>query len=174
MNEIVTFRVTAENKILLKKLATEHGVSKSELLNFAVSQLKPQAKIQKLRIGKNSDICKSIKISLTRDELELLQQMQQNKFRSINKLCKTIIFSELYDHMFYSDKELELLQSALNELNSVGRNLNNLLKKIAKEKIFTRDTIVEMNLVHEQLQKKINTINEVVLDVLEKNKIVVG
>lgn len=161
-NVVVTsFSISANNIATLNHLAKELHISKSSILNDLLNKhLQTSKGLMKLKSipKENERICKSVEISLTQNQYDLLSSAAKNSItNSVPKFIKFQALSMIYENKILDNKEIEALALTRAELNKIGININQIARALNSQ----NETKIDLKLLEilESLENKITHIS---------------
>lgn len=125
---LIAAKVDETTKSAFADLARRHGLSESDLMRRAVSQLlgntlpSPAPPVAERRQGRQ------VKLRLWADELESVERLAVAEARSVPAWIAALVRRTALDAVPFSPAELDALHRAIAALGPLGRNLNTLVK----------------------------------------------
>lgn len=172
--KVVSLRLGSLEEEVNKK-CEEEGITESQLLKKAlIEYLKKSDKDFKrnrmipfkIEPNKADIIKKRIEISLTESELDALERLSKISIYSTKQaLIVGIIRAYFLNSQVFQLNEVIQLKKANAELNSIGRNLNQLAKLANMNEVFAEDVLNQRAL--ESLSLVINSHSQYVRDVIQ-------
>ena len=131
-NTIISFRISLKNADVLNQLSKELHMSKSSILNdLLYKHLQGSQHFKRIESVKESskEVYKTIKISFTKKEYDLLKCIAQNTTTSsVPKFIKFHTLNMIYNSKILDNKEIEALALVRSELNKIGVNINQIAR----------------------------------------------
>lgn len=172
--KIVSLRLGLLEEEVSKK-CEEEGITESQLLKKAlIEYLKKNDKDFKrnrmipfkIEPNKADKIKKRIEVSLTESELDALERISKISIYSTKQsLIVGIIRAYFLNNQVFQLNEVIELKKANAELNSIGRNLNQLAKLANMNEVFAGDVLNQKML--EYLDLAINSHSQYIRDVIQ-------
>ncbi|MDX4067890.1 hypothetical protein Q6A87_08515 [Aliarcobacter skirrowii] len=143
------------NLEILEKLNKEYKIPITYLANSCIYE----------KLGDKIKLLKEFDLSLSGDEIDLkvrlyefekeylLNASKLTGINSLNGVIKYLILNSIYKRRFLAPNEIEAFNSMKFEINAIGRNLHQILKKIHFKEEFKTD---DLKVILEQLSSKID------------------
>lgn len=130
-----SFRLDKSNEEFLNSLKEKHNISKNEMINIIINEYKNKfKKVDFLKKQKDYKYNKVVRIKLTDEEVSFFEKsMNEHNFSSLTKELRYRIVNSIYKDKLFSNLDMKELTNANNDINKIGRNLNQLVRVI-KEK----------------------------------------
>ena len=146
------------NLEILKKLNKEYKISITYLANSCIYE----------KLGDKIKLLKEFDLSLSGDEIDLKVRLYEYEkeyllnaskltgINSLNGVIKYLILNSIYKKGFLSPNELKIIDELKSEINKIGINLHQILKKLNFKEEFKND---DLKILLEQLNEKIEITN---------------
>lgn len=161
-------RLEKYNYEYLKELNLKTKIPINKILNTIISNM--DRNVLELLEYKNENTDKEVRFRITESERNFLEnESKLNGNDSITNEIKFRILNTIYKNKFFTINEKNEFIKTRYELNSIGRNLNQLVKKIHKKEIGIDDN--ELKEVIKSINKKsIELSNELEKYIIHTNK----
>ena len=128
-------RLSNENYEFIQSLKKKENTTFNEIINSMISLYKESPKQESIsRVKKSEKQSHRIYITLTDTEYNFLStQAIKHGFPSPTKEVIFRLTNSMYDEKIFSNSDMNNLLNALNDINKIGRNINELIR-ILKEK----------------------------------------
>ncbi|STP07537.1 plasmid mobilization relaxosome protein MobC [Helicobacter fennelliae] len=128
-SNIVSFRITHDNKERLCKIQEKSGLDKSKILNFLIESFEPHKHLELLESSNDEVGKKKIVLYLSLDEYAKLKQSAQQNFRgSVARELKFHALNFIYKVKIPDMQEIQSLNETRAELHKIGSNINQIAK----------------------------------------------
>jgi len=122
-------RISKESNEILNNLSDSRKISKSKLINILIKK-EVEKKIDFLSNEKKSKEV-IVKTRIRENEKDfLIEQAQKNGSKSLSSEIKYRLLNSMYKNIFFTPNEYKNLYAIRNELIFLGRNLNQILKRL--------------------------------------------
>ena len=152
------------NLEILKKINQEYKIPITSLANSCIYE----------KLGDKIKLLKEFDLSLANDETELKIRLYENErehlikaseiigINSLTGVIKYLILNSIYEKRFINPTELEAFIKFKSEINSIGRNLHQILKHLNIHKELKSDELIntmqELNIKIDYTKQEIETI----------------
>lgn len=152
------------NLEILKKINQEYKIPITSLANSCIYE----------KLGDKTKLLKEFNLSPAGDEIDLkirifeyekeylLNASKLTGINSLNGVIKYLILNSIYENRFINPTELEAFIKFKSEINSIGRNLHQILKHLNIHKELKSDeliiTIQELNIKIDHTKQEIESI----------------
>lgn len=158
MNKFIKLRLTDKNENLLNKLNGKTKIPITKIINIALSELETKG-IDLLEENEDKKLT-IIKFRITESEKKFLQdESLKSGAEKITTEIKFRLLNSINKNKFFTSNELKEFIKTRYELNMIGRNLNQLVKKLnSKEESIIesediKEIVVEINLKLKKFSK---------------------
>lgn len=152
-------KLAQANLEILKRLNQEYKIPVTFLANSCIYE----------KLGDKIKLLKEFDLSLAGDEIDLKVRLYEHekeyllnasKLTGINSLTgviKYLILNSIYEKRFLAPNELKIIDELKSEINKIGINLHQILKKLNFKEEFKND---DLKTLLEQLNEKIDFTNK--------------
>ncbi|CUU79306.1 hypothetical protein GZ989_011115 (plasmid) [Campylobacter fetus] len=158
---IISINIDEQNFKTLNTIKGETKISISKIINFLISKYAVNNK--DIKIKDNDDLLdikkinlhepiKQIRVRLTKQEYDFLSiSAKKNGFNLTSKEIRYRLLNTINKNKYYTNLELEDFCKSRSEINTIGRNLNSLVKLLRTRNIIKFDD--------ENFKKSIESLN---------------
>lgn len=168
-NNHLRIRLTDDNNKLLNEINKKTKMQKNKIINLVLSEI-CQEELELLDYIYDERLT-VIKFSITETEKFFLKkQMQESGANNLTHEIKYRLLNTIYKNTFFTSNEVKEFIKTRYELSMIGRNLNQLVKKInvkgelGTELFDIRNTVEEINkktqIISKELEKYITFTNK--------------
>ncbi|MBS9782724.1 MAG: hypothetical protein KGV43_02845 [Arcobacter sp.] len=145
MYKNINLRLSEENFRKLNNIKKKTNISRTELINILISKLDDNNEFLDNEVYSEENTI--IKIKLTQTEKEYLQnQSEKSGATSLTNEVKFRLLNTIYKNQFFTNNEMKELSKIIFELNKIGVNINQILKRSIKENIIdSQDLLAVLN-----------------------------
>ncbi|CDF65964.1 hypothetical protein [Campylobacter fetus] len=128
-------KLSNENYEFIKSLKEKEKTTFNEIINSMINLYRENPKHTNIsRVKKSEKQSHRIYVTLTDTEYNFLKiQAIEHGFSSATKEVIFRLTNSMYDEKIFSNTDMNILLDALNNINKIGRNINELIR-ILKEK----------------------------------------
>lgn len=128
-SNIISFRITHDNKERLCRIQNKSSLDKSKILNFLIESFEFHKHLELLESGSDEVGKKKIVLYLSMNEYAKLKQSAQQNFRgSVAKELKFHALNFIYKVKIPDAQEAQSLNETKAELHKIGSNINQIAK----------------------------------------------
>lgn len=121
-------RISKINHSMLEKNKEKTGLSINEIMNKIIYEYFEKNQEQNTKEFKPSRLSKEIRIKLSDDEYIFLEnEALLHGFSSVTKEIRFRLINSISNNKLFNNIEMKELSLAINDLNKIGRNINNLI-----------------------------------------------
>lgn len=162
MEKNINLKISKNNLKILENIKNNSKIPITRIINILISKFNTNIDFLNNKIIDNEETV--IKIKLTNNEKEFLKnEAEKSGSNTLTSEVKFRLLNTIYKNKYFTNNELIELSKNTYELNKIGVNINQILKKINKENNINNEEL--KNIINE-LKIKINdnntTINEIV------------
>ncbi len=143
MSKNINLRLDDNNDKKLDEIKKKTNISKTEIINILISKLDESDDfIDNEQVPKEDTI---IKIKLTQSEKKyFLNQSNKSGANSLTSEVKFRLLNSIYKNKFFTNNELKELSKNTYELNKIGININQILKRSIKENLIDNQELLKV------------------------------
>lgn len=170
-----SFRIDDENYLKIKSFLDKNNITFSALVNSAIFNFFQTKKNENLKLPlttKGNNKSKSIRVDISENEFVFLSNLAKfNGFNSVKQEIKFLLLNSIADkdEKLFNNLEMKELTNAINDLNKLGRNINEIVKLLRDKKPY------EFSLNFDNFSKiltdiniKIDNINKIIITYRQK------
>ena len=130
--------ISNENYEKIKIFLSNNNIKFSNLINFSLYQSFQASKENDLKLlVKGNNRSKSIRVELSQEEFEFLSNLAKSHgFNSAKQEIKFLLLNFISKDKIPTNIEMNNLQNAINNLNKLGRNINEIVKFLREKKSY--------------------------------------
>lgn len=130
--------ISNENYEKIKIFLSNNNIKFSNLINFSLYQSFQTSKENDLKLlVKGNNRSKSIRVELSQEEFEFLSNLAKSHgFNSAKQEIKFLLLNFISKDKIPTNIEMNNLQNAINNLNKLGRNINEIVKFLREKKSY--------------------------------------
>ncbi|WP_104722726.1 hypothetical protein [Helicobacter mesocricetorum] len=166
--------IETNNLEYLNKIKLETKSSINKIINYIIkvyaqnNNIKKNFELISNPINENKKM-KEIRIKLTDDEFNLLKEISlSNAFRSASKQAKFTLINSLNKNKFFTNVELVEFIKVRTEINTIGKNIYQLLKVIRGKNLVKINDNNLKNTIND-IKDKIDVLSDILGKIIEVN-----
>ena len=130
--------ISNENYEKIKIFLSNNNIKFSNLINFSLYQSFQTSKENDLKLlVKGNNRSKSIRVELSQEEFEFLSNLAKSHgFNSAKQEIKFLLLNFISKDKIPTNIEMNNLQNAINNLNKLGRNINEIVKFLREKRSY--------------------------------------
>lgn len=167
----LTLRLSKDNHKILSDLKEETGLSINKIVNLLISKQNDISYMKNLKNHKlGEDEKKEVRLKITENEYEFLKnEAQKDGINHVNNEVKYRLLNTIYRNKYFTNIELSTFIKTKGEINTIGRNLNQLLKLLHTKSNLTVNDEVFKNMVSD-IDNNVKNISNDLRDIIEKSR----
>ncbi len=136
-------KLSKANYDFIQSLKEKENATFNEIINAMISRYLEDKNNKLILTKKRKPIDHKLTIFITQDEYYFLQEQAiYHGYSSATKELKFLLTNLIYNKAIFSNINMGEMQNAINDMNKLGRNINELIK-ILKEK---KDAKINLNI----------------------------
>jgi hypothetical protein len=167
----LTLRLSKDNHKILSDLKEETGLSINKIVNLLISKQNDTSYMKNLKNHKlGEDEKKEVRLKITENEYDFLKnEAQKDGINHVNNEVKYRLLNTIYRNKYFTNIELSTFIKTKGEINTIGRNLNQLLKLLHTKSNLTVHDEVFKNMVSD-IDNNVKNISNDLRDIIEKSR----
>lgn len=162
-------RIDRENQANIELVLKKYNIAFSTFINLVIYRFFENKYDKNLKVNLTTNCnnkSKSIRVELSDKEYDfLLNLAKYNGFNSVKQEIKFLLLNSIASEKLFNNIEMIELINATNDLNKLGRNINEIVKLLRQKKSY------EFNVNFNKLADFFSDINN---QILEINKLISG
>lgn len=171
MPKNINLKLEDDNILILENISKKSKIPVTRIINMLISTLDNKSEfldnnLTNFKVDENAEI----KIYLTNSEKEfLINQASINGAKSLSAEVKYRLLNTIYKNKYFTNIELSNFIKTKGEINTVGRNLNQLLKLLHTKSNLSVNDDVFKNMVKD-IDNNVKNISNDLRDIIEKSR----
>jgi hypothetical protein len=167
----INLKLEDRNIEILNNISKKSKIPITRIINMLINTLDDKSEFLDNNLTNfKADENTEIKIHLTNSEKEfLINQASLNGAKSLSAEVKYRLLNTIYKNKYFTNIELSNFIKTKGEINTIGRNLNQLLKLLHTKSNLTVNDEVFQNMVKD-IDNNVKNISNELRDIIEKSR----
>jgi len=167
----IKLKIEDDNVNILDNISKKSKIPVTRIINMLISTLNDKSEfldnnLTNFKVDENTEL----RIYLTNYEKEFLtNQASINGAKSLSAEVKYRLLNTMYKNKYFTNIELSNFIKTKGEINTIGRNLNQLLKLLHTKSNLTVNDEVFQNMVKD-IDNNVKNISNDLRDIIEKSR----